>query len=630
MSIYRTLVNPRFGPLFWTQFFGALNDNFFKTALVVLISYHGVSVWGLPPEQVVALASGIFILPFFLFSGISGTISDSFEKAHIARFTKWFEVVIMFVACFGFSTHSFGFLMAALFFMGLHSTIFGPVKYSIIPELIEPKELTAGNALVETGTFIAILVGTVLGGTAAALDDPTPVLAFGLIGVAVIGVFTSYKIPKVGALEPHRPIPRNPFHGIFKLHGIIRRDRTVFNSCIGISWFWFVGAVILSILPVMTKNTLHASEGVVSIFLALFTIGVALGSVICERLSYEKVELGLVPIGSLGMSLFMFDWAQVLIRFSQNPVIIALSPDSLVSIRDFFLLTDSWRISFDLFMVALFGGLYTVPLYTLIQERSERKIRSRIVAANNIMNSAFMVVSAVLLMACYQFKRSFTEILILFSTLNIIVSFYIYFKVPEFTLRLLSYILARCIYRIDITGHHHIPKEGPALLICNHVSFIDWLVIMAMVKRPVRFVIYYKYAQIFGLRYLFHHAGGIPIAARSEDSQIFTKAFQLVSQDLKDGKVICIFPEGGITRDGKLQAFKKGVEHIIKADPVPVIPMALGNLWGSIFSFRHGYPFYSLPRDIWEPVTLKINEPILAKDVTAAHLERVVREMAAK
>jgi 1-acyl-sn-glycerol-3-phosphate acyltransferase len=606
----------KFSPLLWTQFFGALNDNFFKNALVMIVTYKSVSLWGLNTASLVALSGGIFILPFLLFSSVSGQLCDKYEKSKIARLVKWLELAIMLIGAIGFYFHNFHLLFFALFLMGLHSTFFGPVKYSIIPELLSEKQLTAGNAYVEVGTFVAILIGTIIGGVGA--DSVNTVIIPGTIAVALVGLIISYFIPAVPIADPHIKINANPLGPIFSTLKLSFKNKSVFNSILGISWFWFFGAAILSILPVLTKDLLSADKNVVTLFLAVFTIGIAIGAVVCEKLSYERVEIGLVPWGSLGITLFLLDFAWVL---SDWPI---SQSQTVLSVTDFLAVSGSHRLLIDLFMISIFGGVFTVPLYTLIQERSARDIRSRIIAANNVLNSLFMVVSSLMLTWFYALHMTIPQILIIYAILNFIVSIYIYTVVPEFTLRLLSWFIARLVYRIHVRGHQHIPKEGAALLVCNHVSFVDWLILAAAIKRPVRFVMYYKFFQIPLVRYLFKHASVIPIAGASEDKAIFDQAFERVSQDLQAGELVCIFPEGTLTKNGEVSPFKKGIEHIIAKNPVNVIPMSLGGLWGSIFSHKDKKAMTKLPRKIWFRVDVTIGSAVAAENVSAEYLEKQV------
>jgi 1-acyl-sn-glycerol-3-phosphate acyltransferase len=380
-----------------------------------------------------------------------------------------------------------------------------------------------------------------------------------------------------------------------------------------------LGAVILSLLPTITKQLLNANEQVITLFLAIFTIGIAIGAIACEKLSYKRVEIGLVPFGSLGMTFFLTDMAFVLAGWVPSV--------GTADLHSYFNTAGSLRLGIDLLGIAFLGGIFTVPLYTLIQQRSRPEVRSRVIGANNIMNALFMVIGSALLVWFLQMKMSIPTILLAYAGFNLIVAVYIYTLVPEFTMRFLAWILAHCFYRLRVTNEERIPEDGAALLVCNHVSFIDWMIIAAGVRRPLRFVMYYKFAQLPLLRYLLKQAGAIPIAGKNEDPVIFEQAFVRIHKCLQEGELVCIFPEGALTKDGELQEFRKGVEHIIAKVPVPVVPMALNGLWGSICSHKGSKALTRLPQKIWFPVHLVIDHAVPATEVTAAHLEMRVRQM---
>ncbi|MEQ1664897.1 MAG: 1-acyl-sn-glycerol-3-phosphate acyltransferase, partial [Bdellovibrionales bacterium] len=513
-------------------------------------------------------------------------------------------------------------LLVTLFMMGLHSTLFGPIKYSIIQDLLHEDQLLAGNAAIESGTFLAILIGTILGGLSAASASSEFVIAVGLLGVAFFGLVAAYKVPQVPIADASIKLALNPLPQIWHTIKIPMHNRAVFNSILGISWFWFLGAAILSVLPVITSDILHASEHVVTLFLAMFTIGIATGAVLCEKLSFQRLEIGLVPWGSLGMTLFLVDFA-IAVFCWQSDFAGAAAP--LLSLGEFIHKPHAVRMMVDLFMISVFGGLFTVPLYTLIQERSDRKILSRIIASNNILNALFMVVSSGLLIALYHFKFSMPQIIFIFAGLNLLVSIYIYSIVPEFTLRFLGWVISRLIYRIRVRGITHIPKTGAAVIVSNHISFVDWLIISAAIQRPIRFVMYYKYAKIPLMRYLLKHARVILIAGKNENREIFDRAFDTVASELINGELVCIFPEGGLTPDGNVQTFKKGIEHIVGRTPVPVIPLALSGMWDSIFSRKKQGLASFIPKKIWFHVDVRIGEPIAPSKATATMLEAQVK-----
>lgn len=619
MSVSMMFRDRKFAPLMWTQFFGALNDNVLKNALVVLLAFKGIELWGLHAESLVSLATLIFILPFFLFSALAGQIADKFEKSSLIRWIKLAEIFIMILAGVGFYFGAYSVMFFVLFLMGLHSTFFGPLKYSALPELMPIEKLTTANAYVEVGTFIAILAGTIGGGHLISLPGGEFYVIALLLIVSILGYLTSREVPIIRVADPNLVLQFNPIGPTISTLRDSRENKAVFNSILGISWFWFLGAVILSLLPTVTTKILNGNEHVITLFLATFTIGIAVGAIICEKLSFERVEIGLVPFGSLGMTVFLVDMAFTLFGWNFS--------EMKIGITEFLATSGSLRLVLDLFCIAIFGGVFTVPLYTLIQQRSNREHRSRIIGANNIMNALFMVVGSGLLMLFLQIKISLPVILLIYASFNLLIAIYIYSIVPEFTLRFLTWILAHCFYRLRSRGDKQIPNEGSAILVCNHVSFIDWLVLAAAIKRPVRFVMYYKFANIPVLKYLMRHAGVIPIAGKNEDSKIFEQAFLKIAESLNQGNLVCIFPEGAITRNGELQEFKKGIEHILSKTPVPVIPMGLKGLWGSIFSHDGAKPMTKLPRRIWFPVELNIGQAVTPELATASNLELKVREL---
>jgi len=621
MSLGLITKDKKFAPLFWTQFFGALNDNFLKNAMVMLITFRSAQLFGFGAQDLVALAGGVFILPFFLFSSLAGQLADKFDKTKFIRAIKAVEIGIMAIAGLGFWTENFGLLMGVLFLMGIHSAFFGPLKYGIIPELVPEDKLVAGNAFVEMGTFLAILIGTIAGGMAASLTSGKIMIAVGLLLLAGSGLLASLMMPKVPRANPNLAIKLNPISEMMETLRDIYPKKAVFNSVLGISWFWYFGAALLSLIPVFAKDVLFSNAQVVTLFLALFTIGIAAGSMVCEKLSFDRVEIGIVPIGSLGMTVLLLDLALGANRWAVS------APQHLLGITEFCAQPGGYRILADLFGVAIFGGLFTVPLYTLIQQRSDRGNLSRTLGANNIVNALFMVASALTVVVFHHFHLTIPQMFLAFALINFAVAIYIYSIVPEFTLRFLAWVLVHIMYRLRVTGFENLPKEGAAVLICNHVSFVDWLIIGGAVKRPVRFVMYYKFARIPLFRYLLKHAQVIPIAGKKEDPIIFETAFQKVSDELKAGELVCIFPEGGLSQTGELDHFKNGVLYIIKRDPVPVIPMALKNLWGSFFSRKSGKAMTSFPRRFWSRVGLAIGAPVPPPQVQIEDLEKRVASL---
>jgi 1-acyl-sn-glycerol-3-phosphate acyltransferase len=608
----------RFWALFATQFLGALNDNVFKNALVILITYKALTIAALAPEQLVVLSGAVFILPFFLFSATAGQLADKYPKPRVVRWVKAAEIAIMALGAVGFMTESLGVLLVALLLMGMHSTFFGPVKYSILPQLLSEDELVGGNALVETGTFLAILLGTILGGALAAMDDPglSTVSVIVLI-IAAAGFCTSLLIPLLPPANPTLRIQWNPLPPTLETYEVTRQNRAVFLSILGASWFWFFGAAVLSVLPIYTKDVLHADEHVVTLFLALFCVGTGLGSLLCERLSDRKLELGLVPFGSIGMSIFALDLFLV-----GAPAEVAHT--GLFNLGAFLRQPGAIRICADLLLLATFSGFFIVPLYTLMQQRSEATHRSRVIAGNNIVGAFFMVLSSLMLAALLAVGATIPQIFAVLALLNAAVAGYIYKLLPEFLFRFICWVIASIMYRLKTVGRDNIPHDGPALLVCNHVSFVDWLIISSACKRPARFVMYYGFFKIPLLGWFFRDAKVIPIAPARESEETLEAAYDQIADELAAGEVVCIFPEGTVTKDGKMNPFRPGVEKIIRRTPVPVIPMALCGMWGSFFSRKYGRAMSKPFRRVWSRLTLIIGEPIPPEQVTAVALQQRV------
>ncbi|WP_300450448.1 MFS transporter [Accumulibacter sp.] len=619
-SQFGLLQTRRFAPFFGTQFLGAFNDNLFKNALIVLLTFQAAKWTAIPPEVLTNLAAGIFILPFFLFSATAGQLADKYDKAKLARLVKLLEIVIMGVAWLGFSAHSLPLLLGALFLLGLHSTLFGPVKYAILPQHLRENELVGGNALVEAGTFVAILIGTLAGGLlAGAADHPTWVAYAGLL-VAVLGYLASRGIPAAPAPAPGLVVNLNPLSETWRNIGFARENRTVFLSILGISWFWLYGALFLAQFPAYAKNVLGGSESSVTLLLAVFTIGIGLGSLLCERLSAGHIEIGLVPFGSIGLTIFGIDLA-----FASPDLLPAGAP---LALSGLLALYGTWRVLFDLFALGLFGGFFIVPLYALIQIRSAPEQRARIIAANNILNALFMVVGSLAAAGLLGDGLSIAALFGVAAVCNAAVAVYIYSLVPEFMLRFIAWLLVHSVYRLQQKGLQNIPEEGAAVLICNHVSFVDPLVIAAASRRPIRFVMDHRIYRRPLISVVFRHMHAIPIAPAKEDPAMMEAAFEEVARALAAGELVAIFPEGRITDTGELYPFRPGVQRIVTRTPVPVIPMALQGLWGSFFSRKDG-PAMSKPlrRGMFSQIALTVGAPVTPEAATPEHLQAIVASL---
>jgi 1-acyl-sn-glycerol-3-phosphate acyltransferase len=598
----------RFAPFFWTQFLGAGNDNLFKFAFTVLVTYQLQVSW-LPPAQAGVVIGAVFILPFLLFSATSGQLADKLDKRWLFRRVKELEIAIMAIAAWGFLASNVPALLVCVFLMGLHSTLFGPVKFAYLPQHLTERELTGGNGMVEMGTFVAILLGNLAGGLLVALPDGARLVAVAVVVVAVLGRLCAQAIPASPPTDPGLRINWNPFTETWRNLRIARENIVVFRSLLGISWMWFFGAVFLSNFPAFSKDVLHGDEHVASLLLVVFSVGIATGSLLCEVLSRRHVEIGLVPLGAIGMTLFALDLSFAVRGLPEVP---------LQGVSAFLSRAEHWRILFDLAMLALSAGLFSVPMYALIQIRSQPSHRARIIAANNILNALFMIASSLAAGALVAAGVSLPVIFLLLALANAVVALYIFLLVPEYLLRFVAFVVSRLIYRFRVRGDEHIPVSGPAVLISNHVSFMDAVLIMAASPRPIRFIMDHRIFATPVLGGVFRLAKAIPIAPRSEDPHTYEAAFATARQVLDEGDLLGIFPEGSITRDGELQPFKGGVLKILQANPVPVVPIGLSNLWGSFFSrIEQGRAMVKpFRRGSFSRVTLRAGPPIAPQDAT--------------
>ncbi|MER3546890.1 MAG: glycerol acyltransferase [Rhodanobacteraceae bacterium] len=619
MNQFRLLATRRFAPFFTTQALSAFNDNAFRQATIVLVAFQ----LGLPDGQVSFysnLAPALFILPFFLFSASAGQIAEKFEKQKLIQGVKLFEIGAMGLAAYGFFITSPPLLLTVLFLMGLHSTVFGPIKYAILPQVLKPEELVGGNGLVEMGTSMAILIGMIGGGYAMAVSGHGPLFASLLvIGVALIGFTFACAIPRVPATAPELKFNWNAFTESARAIRFVAKKRAVFNSVLGISWFWFFGGVVTAQLPNYTKLYLGGDASVETLVLTLFSVGVGAGSLLCEKLSGHKVEIGLVPLGAFGMTLF-----GLLLYFAQHEPVTQRGLDWLAFLRA----SGHWRIALDLLLLGLFAGFFIVPLFALVQSRSDRQELSRVIAGNNIINAIFLVAAAVFGLGLLKAGLSIPQLFLVTSLLNAGVTLWIFLLVPEFLMRFVDWLLISLFYRVRAEGLQRIPDESAALLVCNHVSFMDALIIMGSVRRPVRFVMYYKIFRIPVLSFVFRTAKAIPIAGAKEDPALLARALEQIDQALAEGELVCVFPEGGLSHDGEIAPFRPGVEKILAKRPVPVIPLALRGLWGSMWSRRDSMLGRArLPRRFRACIELLAGNVIDGATTSANDLEQRVREL---
>jgi hypothetical protein len=613
-SQFRLLAERRFGPFFSVQFLSAFNDNVFKQGLVILLAYQAASFTTMESDTLQNLAQALFVLPFFLFSATAGQIADKYEKSRLISVTVAIELAVMALGAAGFLLKSLPLLLLALFLGGVQSALFGPVKYAILPQALREDELVGGNGLVEMGTSVAILLGMIYGGWLVTRPGwGVAGVAVSTIAISAAGLAVSRLIPRAPAADPSLRINWNPLTETWRNFAFARRNRTVFLSILGISWFWFFGAMLVTQFPNLSRNILSGDEHVVTLLLIVFSVGIGLGSLLCERLSGHKVELGLVPFGSIGLTVFGLDlWLAASGQAGHAPV----------GLAGFLGDPGHWRLLADLLLLGMFGGFYIVPLYALVQSRSEPSHRSRVIAGNNILNALFMVLAALVAIVFFRLGFTIPDLILLTALFNAAVAAYIYALVPEFLMRFIVWMLIHSVYRLRRSGLDNIPEQGPAVIACNHVSFVDALVIMAACRRPIRFVMDHSIFKLPVLSFVFRTAGAIPIAPAKEDAQLKEAAFREVAQALRQGQLVGIFPEGRITDTGDLNPFRGGIGRILEETPVPVVPVALRGLWGSFFSRKHGAamsrPWRARP---FARIGLAVGEPLPAAAATPEALQ---------
>ncbi len=588
----------RFGPLFRTQLLGAFADNLLKSALVAALAFGGLHTT-MPVPALINVATALLVLPFFLFGALAGQLADRFDKARMVRVLKTVEVLVLGVALVGFVTESAPLLFVALFGMGTQSAFFGPLKYALLPEHLEPEELVAGNALVELGTFVAILVGTLVGTLAGAAPGAGSTVGLALVAVALLGLYASRAIPAAPPSGVIR-VDLRPVRSTIATLRLGFRDRATGMAIGGVTLFWAIGALVLGQLPTLATD-LGWDEHGLSLLLAGFSVGIGIGAVLCERWSHGRVERGYIVLAALGMVLGL---AALAVASTMTGALVAV------------------------LVLGVAGGFYAVPLQALLQRRAKAEERARVIAANNIVNAAGMVLAAGGAALATSAAVSAGALLAIASVVVLLVTAFAGWKWRCDLIRVVTRALVHVLYRVDAKDLDRIPEKGAALIVANHLSFVDAFVLGCLLDRNPRFVMDHQMFRLPLLSLLFRAARAIPIAPRSKDPRCFDAAFDAIDDALAAGELVMIFPEGKCTRDGELDVFKSGMEHILERRPVPVVPVGLGGLWGSVFSYDGGYPLTHLPKRFRSRVTIRVGDT-LDPGVSAAEAREAVAPLIA-
>ena len=591
-----TLKQPGFFAFFCTQFLGAFNDNFLK----MVVSFVALNVAAANADGYVELIAFLFILPSALFSGYAGHLADVYSKRSILVAVKVFEIVVMGLAFVAFLAGRIQPMLGVVFLMGLHAAFFSPAKYGILPEILPEKDLSRGNGLLEMSTFTAIILGTSLGGAIFSLwKNDLPAVGALMIALALLGMLTSLRIPSVAASGAAKLLRLNPFGEIY--HGIrrLRGDRALWLTVLGISYFWFLGALVQINLLFFGKELLHLDEFHIGLLGTFLAIGIGMGSLAAGRLSGDHVELGLVPLGSIAMGVCLG--------------LVSLSAPS-------YPLTAA-----SLVLLGFSAGLFAVPLNAMLQQRSGRAERGQLIATNNFMNTIGIFLAAGshwLLKSPLQLSPD--TIILLVGLLTLVATGVILSLLPDYFVRFVTWLLTHTLYRIQIVGEQHIPVQGPALLVSNHVSFVDALLIGASLQRFVRFMLHREYYDLKALNWFFRLMKSIPVSTTNRRDVV--ASLRRARGELEQGQVVCIFAEGAISRTGHMLPFKRGFEKIVKGLDVPIIPVHLDQLWGSIFSFKHGRFFWKWPKRTPYPVTVSFGAP-LPSDTDTQTLRQAILEL---
>jgi len=574
-----TLRQPGFLAFFNTQFLGAFNDNFLK----MVVSFVALNV-AANADGYVELIAFLFILPSALFSGYAGHVADVYSKRTILVAVKLFEIAVMVLALGTFIVGSLNLMMAAVFLMGLHAAFFSPAKYGILPEMMPERELSRGNGLLEMSTFMAIILGTSLGGAMFRLwKDQLPLIGLVMFAVAVAGYYTSLGIPRVPASGAAKLLRLNPFGEIIDGLRRLRSDRPLWLTVVGISYFWFLGALVNINILSFGKELLHLDEFHIGLLATYLAIGIGLGSLAAGRLSGDHIELGLVPLGSvlMGICLALVAWS-----------------------------APSYRLSALAFAALGFSaGLFAVPLNALLQQRSGKEEKGQLIATNNFLNTVGIALAAGvhwLLQAPLQLAPG-TIVLIagLFTIAGTVAVLYL---IPHYLVRFILWLVTHSLYRIRTVGEHHLPARGGALLVSNHVSFVDALLIGACFPEFVRFMLHRDYYDLKALNWFFRLMHAIPVSATNRRDIV--ESIKRARNELDKGHFVCIFAEGAISRTGRLLPFKRGFEKIVEGSRIPIVPVHLDQLWGSIFSFKEGRFFWKWPKVLPYPVTVSFGAPL--------------------
>src|SRR5579863_10280789 len=588
-----------FWALIATQFQGAFSDNILRNLLLSMIV--GMGIGHQERETFVSAVTFIFSVPFLLLSMPGGWLADRFSKRGVTIWTKIMELASMLVATFGLATHSLPLCLAALALVASQAALFGPTKYGLLPELLPEKSLSWGNGVIELGTFLAIIVGTVAGAAMAEGFHGHEVCAgYALLGLAGAGWLTSLGIDKVPAGAPHKAFRANLLKELFAQVRLMRKDRALFLAVLGNAYFWFLGSLLFSTIVVYGPDLLHVGQTKTGYLNATLAVGIGIGSMAAGWLSDNKIEYGLIPLGSIGMT--------------GTGLVLGLVPHGLVSSAVLLGILGFW------------AGFFAVPVNALIQHRPAKQEKGGIIAAANLLSFVGIAVSS----AVYFVFTAFIHldprgVIVAASSITALSAAYVLYLLPEWFGRLILFFVTRTIYRVRVLGRENFPERTGALLVCNHMSFVDIALLVAATDRPIRFIMYQGIYDHWLVRPFAHMVKAIPISSELHPREML-HSLHVATEALRNDEIVCIFAEGQITRTGQMLPFRRGLERIMKDVEVPIVPVNLDGMWGSIFSFERGRFLWKMPRQIPYRVTVSFGKP-MAPTSTAVEVRAAVQEL---
>ncbi|MES2662136.1 MAG: MFS transporter [Pseudomonadota bacterium] len=607
----------KFSGFLTTLFCGAINDTFLKTSVLFLF----VTVI---PQQSSVMHHWIelaFIFPFLLFSGFAGYIANHYEQSWWIQRLAFLKLLICCLAIIAFTFNQLWFYLLLIFAMGSQSSLFGPIKYSAIPRLVNSEIIIKANAWVGAVTFLAIFLGSFFAGILFEDKFSQMYVPYIMVCIAIIGWYTSHKIPILPALTSKQPKNLLAFwkdKSFFDSMDIAKQKKPLIFIILGISWFWFLGAAYFIQLPVFTRSIMLSSESVMSLFLGAFTSGVIIGGLLCARMSCNRVEPGMVPLGALGLTIFSIDLSFVHITDAQQSFSLLAALSS----------STHWHAIIDMILIGCAGGFFVTPLYAMIQERTRKQERARMLAMNNFLNAFSMVTSAITGLICFGwFELTLDQYFFGLAILNFFIAIYLFSFVPEFVLRFILWCLLHVVYRIKAKGFEKIPEKGPVILISNHVSYVDAVLIGSLCTRPTRFVIYKPIYDLKVLNWVFKLTRSIPINSKANDSATYHQAFETITNALNQGEIICIFPEGSLTYDGQIRSFRSGLLKILQEHPATIVPIGLNGLWESVFSRQRRPILKKIFSSLRRRVGINVGDPIAADDVDLDQLRQKVQQL---